>query len=357
MSAQSEAAAPGRARMLRRLQNYVVFLVLLGICLFLALATDPFATADNLANVSEQVSVVGIIAMGMTMLLVSGNLDLSIGGMVAVIGVIAANLMNEGGIALGIAGALVAGLILGAVNGLIVTRLKVNSLVATLGSGLAYGGIAFLLSGSQPIVLDDRSLQTLMSTRYGGVPIPSFVFLVVIVAATWFLHLTVGGRQLFAVGANPEASRYAGIRIDRVRFIPFVVTGLLCSLASLILTGLLNTADPAAGGKLPLQVIAAVVVGGVSIAGGRGSIFMAVVGVVLIGVVANGFNLLDLDPNYQNIFTGAIIVVAVAVDSLIRKRAAEATARSRAAAETDPAAPPEPSRPEPQRPTMTVPPR
>jgi ribose transport system permease protein len=332
------------ARLRHRLHDYAVFLVLVAICAYLSLATDTFATADNLANVSEQISEVGIIATGMTMLLVSGNLDLSIGGMVALIGVIAATVMNGYSMAGGIVAAVLSGLVLGVINGLIVTRLRVNSLVATLGSGLAFGGLAFLLSGSQPIVVEDRSLQILMSTRYAGIPVPSYMFAVVILAAAWFLHGTVGGRQLFAVGANPEASRYAGIRVDRVRFIPFVVTGFLASLAALILTGLLDTADPSAGGKLPLEVIAAVVVGGVSIAGGRGTIFMAVVGVVLIGVVSNGFNLLDLDPNYQSIFTGAIIVVAVAVDSLMRKRAAQATATVPPGAEADePAAPPLPA--------------
>ena len=144
----------------------------------------------------------------------------------------------------------------------------------------------------------------------------------VVAATAWFLHTTVGGRELFAVGANPEAARYSGLRVDRLRFIPFVIMAFLCALASLILTGLLNTADPAAGAHLPLDVIAATVVGGVSIAGGRGTVFMAVVGVLLIGVVSNGFNLLGLDPNYQSIFSGLIIIVAVAADSALQKRAA-----------------------------------
>ena len=197
-----------------------------------------------------------------------------------------------------------------------------NSLVATLGSGLAFDGLAFLLSGSQPIVLTDRSLQDLMNLRVIRVPVPAYLFALVIAATAWFLHSTVGGRELFAVGANPEAARYAGLRVERVRFIPFVIMGGLCALASLILTALLNTADPGAGARLPLDVIAATVVGGVSIAGGRGTVFMAVVGVLLIGVVSNGFNLLGFDPNYQSIFSGLIIIVAVAVDSALQKRAA-----------------------------------
>jgi ribose transport system permease protein len=304
------------------LQYYAVFLVLLAICATLSLLSSVFTTIDNLGNVSEQVSVVGVTAMGMTLLLVSGNIDLSVGGQVALIGVVVALAANGVNTPVGIVVGVLVGLILGAVNGLIVTRLAVNSLVATLGSGLAFGGLAFLLSGSQPIVLTDRSLQDLMNLRFIRVPVPAYLFGLVIVAAAWFLHSTVGGRELFAVGANPEAARYAGLRVERVRFIPFVIMGGLCALASLILTALLNTADPGAGARLPLDVIAATVVGGVSIAGGRGTVFMAVVGVLLIGVVSNGFNLLGFDPNYQSIFSGLIIIIAVAVDSALQKRAA-----------------------------------
>ena len=314
--------------LLRRLRDYAVLLVLLVICAYLGLATDTFATVRNLANVSEQISVVGIVAMGMTMLLISANLDLSVGGQVALIGVIIARVLNAAGIWPALIAAVVAGLLLGLVNGLIVTRLRVNSLVATLGSGLAFGGFAFLASGSQPIVLADRTLQMFMSTRFGGIPVPTYIFLCAIAFSAWFLHFTVGGRQLFAVGANAEAARYAGVRVDRVSLLPFILTGLFCAFAAMILTALLNTASPNAGGQLPLQVIAAVVVGGVSIAGGRGTIFMAVVGVLRIGVVANGFNLLNIDPTYQNIFTGVIIVVAVAIDSAMRALGARAAAPS-----------------------------
>jgi ribose transport system permease protein len=306
----------------KALQYYAVFLVLLAICVVLSLVSSVFTTIDNLGNVSEQVSVVGVTAMGMTLLLVSGNIDLSVGGQVALIGVIVALAANGVNTPAGIVAGILVGLLLGAVNGLIVTRLAVNSLVATLGSGLAFGGVAFLLSGSQPIVLADRSLQDLMNLRLIRVPVPAYLFALVIAATAWFLHSTVGGRALFAVGANPEAARYAGLRVERIRFIPFVIMGFLCALASLILTGLLNTADPGAGARLPLDVIAATVVGGVSIAGGRGTVFMAVVGVLLIGVVSNGFNLLGFDPNYQSIFSGLIIIVAVAVDSALQKRAA-----------------------------------
>jgi ribose/xylose/arabinose/galactoside ABC-type transport system permease subunit len=311
----------------RHLHNYAVALVLAFLCLYLSVTTTTFLTSDNIANVLEQVSMIGIIAMGMTMLLVSGNFDLSVGGIVALVGVIAADVYNGSGLVLAVVVALAAGLALGSFNGLVVTVLRVNSLMATLGTGLAYSGLALLVSSSSPVALESTSMQKLVGGDVVGIPAPVIAFAAVIAASTWFLHATVGGREVYAVGANVDAARYAGVRVERVRFIPFAIVGVLCAVAALILMGQLNTALPDAAGSWALQVIAAAVVGGVSIAGGRGTIFMAVVGVLLIGVVNNGFNLKNLDANYQSIFTGAIIVLAVAVDSYLRKRAAAAVQR------------------------------
>jgi len=315
-----------------RLQNYSVLLVLVVLCIYLSFATDTFATFSNVQNVLQQVAVIGIIAMGMTMLLISGSFDLSVGGQVALLGVVIAKVGNSSGLASGIVCALVLSVLLGLINGLIVTRLGVNSLVATLGSGLAFGGAAFLLSGSAPIVLTSEGLQNAMTTTIAGFPLPVYMFLAVVAISAWFLHTTVGGRRLFAIGANEDAARYAGVPVARVRVIPFMVTGLWCGFAAIILTGLLASAQPDVGATYPLQVIAASVVGGVSISGGRGTVAMAVVGVLLIGVVSNGFNLLGLDSNYQNVFTGVIVIVAVAVDTALRKhseRAAVARQRIR----------------------------
>jgi len=315
-------------RLTGHLHKYAVAMVLVVICVFLSITTTTFLTTGNLTNVLLQVSMIGIIAMGMTMLLVSGNFDLSVGGIVAFVGVVAAKTVNSSGLAVGIIVGIALGLGLGAVNGFIVTRLRVNSLVATLGSGLAFSGFALLVANSSPISLQSAGLRELVKTEWLGVTMPVFVFAAAILTAAWFLHFTVGGREIYAVGANADAARYAGVSIDRVRFLPFVITGGLCALASLILVGQLNTALPEAASTWPLQVIAAVVVGGVSVAGGRGTIFMAVVGVLLIGVVNNGFNLENLDVNYQSIFTGAIIIAAVALDAFLGKRAALVASRA-----------------------------
>jgi ribose/xylose/arabinose/galactoside ABC-type transport system permease subunit len=204
------------------------------------------------------------------------------------------------------------------VNGVIVTKLKVNSLVATLGSGLAYSGLALLVCKSTPITLTDTTLTDFMNTKVLGVSMPAYFFLGAILVSSWFLHITVAGQQTFAVGANAEAARYAGVRVDLIRFIPFVMTGLFAGVASIILTGLLGSGVPTAATDWPLQVVAAAVVGGISIAGGRGSIGMAVLGVLLIGVINNGLNLLNFEAAYQEIATGVILVAAVAVDAALQ---------------------------------------
>jgi ribose transport system permease protein len=317
-------------RLLNTAAEFAIAPVLIGVCIGLSLSAPKFLAWTNFANVLDQVSLIGIIAVWMTLLLVSGNFDLSIGGMVALIGVLAARVMNSSGTASGILVALALGIGLGTLNGFIVTKLKVNSLVATLGTGFAFSGTALLGAQSEPVGLNSQSLPDFVATEFLGLTLPVYIFIGTALIGAWVLHLTVGGRQIYAVGGNREAARYAGINVDWVQFFPFPLTGLFCAVASLLLVGELATALPDAAQTWPLQVIAAVVVGGVSIAGGRGTIAMAVAGVLLIGVINNGFNLLNLGPSYQNITTGGILVAAVAVDSLLRARARVRAAQAEA---------------------------
>lgn len=299
-------------------QDYAVGVVLFAVCVFLAIRSPQFSTTTNVSNVLDQVSMIGIITMGMAVLLVSANFDLSIGGIVGLSTVMTAKVANSEGMALGIVVGLGIAVLLGALNGLIVTILRVNSLVATLGSGLAYSGLALVASGNTQIATTSTGLTDFMSTKLLGISMPGYLFLAVIAVSAWYLHVTVAGQQTFAVGANAEAARYAGVRVDLVRFIPFVLTGLFAGVASIILTGLLGSGVPTAAATWPLQVVAGAVVGGISIAGGRGTIAMGVLGVLLIGVINNGLNLLNFDASYQSIATGGILVAAVAIDAVLQ---------------------------------------
>ena len=167
------------------------------------------------------------------------------------------------------------------------------------------------------------------------VPVPVLIFAAMALLFFYILRFSVFGRQCYAVGANPEAARFAGIRVPLIQFLPFVMVGMLSGLAGMVLAGLLNSGQPSAAASWPLGVIAAVVVGGVSISGGRGTVFQAIVGVLLIGLIDNGFNLLDLHPSYRNIFTGGVIVGAVALDSAVRRRIAQRIRQSGFGPESD----------------------
>jgi len=302
-----------------RLKDFSILLIFGIVIVALSLATPRFLTVTNLTNILDQVALIGIIAMGMTMLLISRNFDLSVGGQVAFIGLVTVKIANSHGLAAGIVAGLCTGLACGLFNGFVVTTLRVNSLIATLGSGLIFSGLAFVLAGSSPISPVDTSFQEFAIADFLGLPAPGWVFIVVAVITGWLLHFTVGGREIYAVGENPEAARYAGVRSTRIHYFTFAYIGILCAVASLLLVGQLNVADPSAASTFPLDVIAATVLGGVSIAGGKGSVHMAVVGVFLIGMISNGFNLLNLDPNLYRVMTGSIIIAAVAFDGAVRQ--------------------------------------
>lgn len=300
------------------IEDYAVGVVLLAVCTYLAIRSPQFSTTSNVSNVLDQVSMIGIITMGMAILLVSANFDLSVGGMACLSSVVIARIANSDGVVVGVVVGVVLAVLLGALNGLIVTILRVNSLVATLGTGLAYSGLALLASDNTAVTIKDTGLSDVMSTQLLGVSVPVYLFGAVIAISAWYLHVTVAGQQTFAVGGNAEAARYAGVRVSLIRFIPFVLTGLFVGIASVILTGLLGGGVPTAAAAWPLQVVAGAVVGGISIAGGRGTIAMGVLGVLLIGVINNGLNLLNFDASYQNITTGVILVAAVAIDSALQ---------------------------------------
>lgn len=188
-------------------QNYAVGIVLVAICVYLTVKSPQFSSTANVSNVLDQVSMIGIITMGMAILLVSANFDLSLGGMVGLATVVTAKAINANGLVVGIAAGILVAVALGALNGLIVTKLRVNSLVATLGSGLAYTGVALLVSSSTPITVTDTALTDFMNTKMLGISMPAYFFLGAILVSAWYLHVTVAGQQTFAVGANAEAAR------------------------------------------------------------------------------------------------------------------------------------------------------
>jgi ribose transport system permease protein len=278
-----------------------------------------FLTVRNLTAILYGIAPVGVVGMGMALLLFSGRFDLSVGGIAALSAVAGARAMNALGLGAAIPLALLIGLACGAVNSFVIFRLRVNSFVATLGSGYAFAGMAAVLSGQSPVSVSSYNLTDFLNHNIAGVALVIYLYAAIVLATAWYSH-TVAGRSLFAVGANEEAARYAGVPVTLVSVLPFLITGALCSIAGMITVGYNAAGLATTGSDWPLTAIAGAVIGGVSITGGEGSILAAFVGMFLIGVVQNALVFINVDTNYQTIILGFVIVLAVTTDILARNR-------------------------------------
>jgi len=297
-------------------------LALLGEVILFALLSPHFLTADNLLNVSLQVSISAIVAVGMTFVILTNGIDLSVGSLIAFVGVIVTSIIRvslPGGIALGIIVGLLIGAASGSCAGMIVTRFRITPFIVTLALMTILRGTAFIYTQGRPIWELPESFKVLGSERVVGVPIPTLIMIVVYFIAHIELTRTRFGRHVYAVGGNPEAARLAGIRTNRVLVQVYTLSGVLTALSGILLASRLNSGQPNAGLMYELDVIASVVVGGTSLNGGRGSIIGTFIGSMLIGVLRNGLNLLDVESYVQQVVVGVVILLAVMVDQWRRR--------------------------------------
>lgn len=295
----------------------VIFVLLLGTMLVFV---PNFANWDNLANVLQRNSIIGIVACGMLLMIILGGFDLSVGAVGAMSSVVAAALIVHLSMPLGVVTALALGLTVGLVNGVLIAKIGINPFVATLGVQVLITGLLFVTTSAQPIYGVPESFTQLGLGRIGPIPIPTLIFAAV-AACTWaLLRLTTFGHYIYAVGGNKSAANLAGINVDRVTIITYGLGGLFAGLAGVILLGTTNIGQPASAVDWPLSAIAAVVVGGVPLSGGVGSVGRAVLGTLLLGFVANALNLLGISPYWQPAVTGFVILLAVGIDSYQRIR-------------------------------------
>jgi ribose transport system permease protein len=290
------------------------------IALFVALSvsSDVFLTWTNLVNILDQWAPVGIMACAATLVIIAGGFDLSAGAIFAVAGITAAKVANATSPELGFLAGIGIGLALGVGNGLLVTVGRVNSFIGTLASSFMIRGFALVLSGGFLVIVDDPGFQRLGSGEFLGVKYPVYVFAGFALLTAFLLGWTTFGRYVYAVGANPAAARLSGVQVERVRAATFALSGFSAGVAGIIVSSRVSTGQADAGIGIEFSVIAAVVIGGTSIYGGEGAIWRSVLGVLFLAMIGNGFNLLNIDPTYQQIIQGAIIVVAVAVDAWSR---------------------------------------
>jgi ribose transport system permease protein len=301
----------------------IALCALIPLCEYAILGNDPkFLTPGNLAAIARQTAVITIMAMGMTMVMVSGGIDLSVGSIVGLSSVLGAIAMTGGApVLVGFLVCLAVGTACGLLNGAATTALKIPAFIVTLGAMGIYRGLALYISGGQaeaglPMAAGDLAERNLL----GFIPLPLLLVLAIALIVHFALSNTQLGRYCYAMGSNIEAARYAGIRVSRYQILYYMILGALSGLAGAIETSRTVTGQPNAGEGYELNVIAAVVIGGGSLSGGQGSVVGTIIGSLIMGVLANGGNLLQISPFIQKIVIGAIIVLAVTFDEFQRRR-------------------------------------
>ena len=294
----------------------LIYLGLLALMIAFAFASPVFLSAENFANIGRQTTLVSIIAVGMALVIINGEFDLSVGSTMALSGVFAAITMKMVGHEW-IVGAVVAlstGAMVGMVNGLLTVKLRMPSFLITLGSLSIARGLALLVTGTRPVnILSEDYIMIFGEGHLVGIPVPIVWTIVCAIGGIILLHFSTFGRKIYATGGNTTAARYSGVNTDFVKVTTLTITGMLAGLAALVLTARSHAARPDAGAGIELDVIAAVILGGAALGGGTGTIVGALVGSLIIGVLNNGLNLVGVDPSLQLTVKGLIIWFAIAL--------------------------------------------
>jgi ribose/xylose/arabinose/galactoside ABC-type transport system permease subunit len=303
--------------------RYITALVLAVFVIALGLLHNSFLSASNLNVILLQVSTNALLAVGATFVILTGGIDLSVGSIVGLSGVVGALLAQTDGpvaAAIAIAGGVLTGAAIGAVNGFLVSIAKVPAFVATLGTMTIALGIAYVLSNGSPISGLSDEFLSLGQLTFFGVQLPIVTMLVTLLLSFLALTKMRFGLQVYAVGGNVQAARIAGVNVRRILFSVYMISGLLAGAAGVILAARVTAGIPTTGAGYELNAIAAAVIGGISLRGGRGSIWGTAIGFLIIGVLDNGLNIMNVSPFYQEIIKGAIIIGAVFVDSFANRK-------------------------------------
>jgi ribose transport system permease protein len=303
-----------------RARRYGTLIGLVVLCAVLWVLTPHFLTISNLLNVAQQTSINAIVAIGMTFVIVSGGIDLSVGSILALSGVaLGVALQSEQPLALALVIALVVGTACGAINGLLIDRGGLPPFIVTLGTMSMARGAALVLTEGRPISGFDESFRTVATGTAAFIPAPVLVMVVVYLVGHLVLTRTTFGRYVYAIGGNEEATRLSGVRVHLHKPAIYAVSGLSSAVAAVLLTARLNSAQPIAGMMYELDAIAATVIGGTSLMGGEGSLAGTLIGALIMGVLRNGLNLLGVSSFLQQIVIGGVIVGAVLVDTILKR--------------------------------------
>ena len=302
----------------QRLRRYGLLVAFVLIFLTLSFLTPMFLTVQNLTVIVTQVSINALLAFGVTFVIIAGGIDLSIGSMIAVTGVVAASFAHPDTypVVVPVVAGLLMGLLFGAFNGLVITRSKVPPFIVTLGTMTIGRGLALILSKGRPVSNLSDEFNFIGGGKVLGVPTLILILILVFTLCSILLRRTVVGRYIYAVGGNEQAARASGISLSTVKMVVYTLCGGLAALAGILLTSRITTGQPNAGTGFELDAIAAAIIGGTSTSGGTGTMTGTLLGALLIGIISNGLDLLNVTSYYQQVVMGVIIIGAVVLDSL-----------------------------------------
>jgi ribose/xylose/arabinose/galactoside ABC-type transport system permease subunit len=329
----------GSAALRWLIQNKIIIVLAL-LVIVLSFTSDIFLTRRNLMNILRQISVTAIVAIGFTLMLISGGIDLSIGSVLAVSALVAAKLMKAGiPPIVAVLAALATGALMGLITGTVTNYFKLVPFIATLAFMQIYRGVSWLYSGGPQIFEFDESFLFLGAGYVGFVPMPVIIMVVVAILTSFLLNRTRFGRHVIAVGGNAKAARISGINVFKTSVIVYIYTGVMAAITGLVMTARMNQARPDAGNGIELDVIAAVVIGGTSLFGGKGTVFGTILGTLLVGTINNGLTINRVNPYVTILSKGLLILIAVILDSkpgfsFIRRRKRTSPIAEKASLET-----------------------
>ncbi len=312
------------------LQKAVAFVVLILLLAFFSIFAPNFAAWNNMVNIMQATAVNGVLGVAVTFVIIAAGIDLSVGTLMTLTAVMAGLTLTNAGMPLpvGIGAALLSGAFMGAISGTVIAKLKIPPFIATLGMMQIARGLALVFSGARPIYFNTTpnykylSPESSISALIPGLEIPNGVLIMfgVAIVAAVILNRTLLGRYIFALGSNEEAARLSGVNVDFWKIVTYSLSGLICGVAGLLVSSRLNSAQPALGLGYELDAIAAVVIGGTSLSGGRGTIMGTIIGAFIMSVLTNGLRVMGVQEEWKIVITGVIIIVAVYVDNVLRRK-------------------------------------
>lgn len=301
--------------------EYAMLIALIALLLVFSVSANGFLSKENILNILRQVAIMGICSVGMTMVIITGGIDLSVGSLVGVACVLGATLM-AGGVhpIIAIAACLVVGAVIGLVNGVLINVVGMFPMIATLATMTILRGVAYLISGGMPVYGLPTPFLFLGQGYILGIPVPVLVMVIIFIVGYVVLNKTIFGRTVYGIGGNKEASRLSGVSVRKVIYKVYLLEGILGALAGIILLSRINSGQPNAGNGYEMDIVTACVLGGTSVAGGEGKIKGVLIGVLFMGVLTNGMVLMDIQDYWQRVVKGVVLILAVALDNFSKKR-------------------------------------